>query len=106
MAAGMISDKERKDAAKNFNTNLQNESVTERFFIAMMYITKGEHIDIKGIAKLVNKKSQSITPIDADNLELLLAVSQHSADAFEQMVYKLGCSQAREQLMEMYYLLT
>lgn len=51
----MLTAKEKADQVQNFNTSKQVQSVTEKFFLAMMYLTKGSEIDVKSIGQEVNK---------------------------------------------------
>jgi hypothetical protein len=48
-----------------------------------MYITKGDVVDLKSIAGLINKKNPTAEPLDGDMLEILHAISHNSMDAFE-----------------------
>lgn len=51
----MLTDEEKQEAAANFNTSDQNSTLVEMIFLALMYLVKGDSIDLKSIAKGVNK---------------------------------------------------
>ena len=99
---GMLEKKEQESSSKNFNTSKQVTFVIEQFFLALIYLAKGDNIDLKSIANSINKKNPNSPNIDADVLENLEAISQHSLDDLEQVIFKLGCQQSRELILEFY----
>lgn len=98
----MMSKKEIEDSAKNFNTHLQDESATIKFFIGLMQVLKGSTIDIKSIARQLNKEYLTHDALDCETLDCINAISSGSIDAYEQLIFKLNCSQSRELLVELF----
>lgn len=72
---GMLEKKEKEVASKNFNTSKQQQSIIEQYFLAMIYLSKGDNIDLKSIAKTINKKNPNAPNIDSDALTNLEAIS-------------------------------
>ena len=86
-------------------TSKQKQSMTELFFLSIIYAVKGQSLELKSISKLVDKKYSDLPSIDGDALECLNKVSQRSPENFDQLVFRMGLSQQKDILGEIYSLL-
>ena len=107
----MISEDEIKVIKAQYNTHNQTLSTLEACTFGLIYLSVGDSIDLRDIAKEINSDN-SKTPnsageqsIDESKAELLTLVGQKSADAFEQLLFRLNFTQQKDVMMEFYYLM-
>ena len=108
----MLSPAEIKVIQAKYNTHDQKLSTLEAFSLGMIYLSVGDTIDLRAIAKDINAASPKGGPgavvgrvIDESKADILSRVSQKSADAFEQLLYKLNYMHQKDMMMEFYYLM-
>jgi hypothetical protein len=75
LEGGMISESEKVEIVKNSQTSQENVGMLEKFFLAMISLAKGDKVDVKNIAKAVNKKFPNLTPLDVNKVVLINEVS-------------------------------